>query len=52
MRLAGVHEGRYPLSRPRDRGYDSLGDHVIEGVLYLLLVLYQYLSVGVLDQVD
>ena len=45
----GVHEGRYPLIRPRDRGHDSLSHHFIDGPLCLLLVLYGYLSMGVLD---
>ena len=40
IRLLGISEGRYPLGRPGDRCCHSLSDHVIEGALYLLLVLY------------
>ena len=43
IRLAGVHEGRDPLHRLRDRHYHSLGKHVIKGALNLFPVLYGYL---------
>ena len=38
IRLSGISEARYPLSRPGDKCYHPLSNHVIEGVLYLLLV--------------
>ena len=50
IRSVAVHEGRHPLSRWGDRYYHSLGNHVIEGVLSLFLVLYGYLPPCMLDQ--
>ena len=49
IRLVGICEGRHPLSRPGDRCYHSFGDHVIEGVVNLFLVLYGCLPPSVLD---
>ena len=52
IRLVGVCKGQYPFSRPRNRGYNALGDHVIEGALYLLSVLYGYPPLVILDWQD
>ena len=46
----GISEGRHPLSRLGDRHYHSMGDHVVKGADNLLLVLYWYLSYGMLEQ--
>ena len=49
IRLLGISEGRYPLSRLEDRYYHPHSNHVIEGALYLLSVLYGYLPSCMLD---
>ena len=48
IRLADVCKGWYPFSRPWGRGYNTLGDHVIDSAFYLLSVLYGYLPLGML----
>ena len=45
----GISEGRHPLHRPGDRSYHSLGNHVIVGVLNLLLLFYGHLPSHMLD---
>ena len=40
IRLVGISEGRYPLSRLGDRHNHSLLDHLVKCALYLLTVLY------------
>ena len=49
IRLAGVGESGYPLSRSGDRFYDPFFNHVIKGVLNLFPVLNGGLLLGVLD---
>ena len=49
-RLVGISEGRHPLGRLGDRCHHYLSDHIIEGELCLLSVLYGYLPFGMLDQ--
>ena len=50
IRLAGVCQGQYPLIRLGDRSHNTFGDHVIEGVLILILVVCGYFPSGVLDR--
>ena len=47
--LVGISLGRHPFGRLEARHYHPLSGHVIKGVLYLLLVLYGYLPLGMLD---
>ena len=49
IRLVRVHEEQYPLSWARHRSYNTLGDHVVEGLLNLLSVLDGDLPLGLLD---
>ena len=51
IRLVVISKERHLLGRPGDRCYHPLCDHVIEGVLYLISVLYGYLPLGMLDGV-
>ena len=44
-----VCDGRYPLGRLGDLGDDSECEHVIDGLLYLVSVLYGHLPSGLLD---
>ena len=50
-RLTWIGEGGYPLSRLRGRCYYLHADHIIEGALYLFLVLNRYLPLSMLDRV-
>ena len=50
IRFMGVCKGWYPFGGLRDRGYNTFGDYVIEGALYLLSVLYRFLPLGMLDK--
>ena len=52
IRLAGIGEGRYPLSRLGDRCNHSLLTHIIKSALYLLPVLDGNLLPGMLDRGD
>ena len=47
--LVGMGQGRYPIGWPGDWGYDTKCDHVIQGFLNLVTVLYMYLPLGLLD---
>ena len=49
IRPAGISEGRHLLGRLGDRCYHPNSNHVIEGSLYLLLVLCGHLPLGMLD---
>ena len=50
IRPVRVCQGGHPLSRPRDRGYASFSYHVIEGLPYVVSVLYDHLPMGKLNR--
>ena len=50
MRLVGVYERRYPLSRLGDLGDDFECGHIIESLLYLVSVLCGHFPLDVLEK--
>ena len=48
--LPGIGEGRYPLSQLGEWGIVSEGDHLVQGLLDLVMVVNGYLPLGMLDR--